>query len=157
MLFLTAVVGGTMALACRGHHETIYLYPQPAADASTSLTRELAQDEADIPCAPRHVLQTICQQCHTKPQKNGAPFPLINRSDVVDNVYGGVVVRELMIEMVEAGRMPLSPVTISDDDKATLLAWLHAGAPIDHHETCEVDAGSVASDAEADAETEDAE
>jgi hypothetical protein len=150
MLFLTAFAGGTMALACRGKPETHVVYLVPSQDASAQLTGELAQDENDIPCAPRRVLQTICQQCHTKPQKNGAPFPLINRSDVVDNVYGGEVVRELMIENVTAGRMPQQPVTISDEDKATLLDWLNAGAPIDHQENCDV------GDAGADAETEDA-
>jgi hypothetical protein len=143
-----------MAFACGEPHRIIVVYREPPNDASASLTRDLPQDEADIPCAPRHVLQTICQQCHTNPQKNGAPFPLINRSDIVEHVYYGVVVRELMIQELTAGRMPLAPVTISDEDKATLLGWLNGGAPAEHQDHCDDDAGL---DAGADADTEDAE
>lgn len=157
-LLLTAALGGTMALACREPHETVIVYIEPKRDASSALTEELAPDEADIPCAPRHVLQTICQRCHTRPMKNGAPFPLINRSDIVVHSYGGVAVRELMIEEVTSGRMPLSPVTIGADEKATLLAWLHAGAPAEPNVTCDGGVTVVGeADADAEAETEDAE
>lgn len=145
LLFLTAGLGGLLVLACH-EPEPLIVYLPP--DASAALSEELAPDEADIPCAPRRVLQTICQQCHARPTKNGAPFPLVYRSDVVVHAYGGVVVRELMIEELEAGRMPLAPVTIEAAEKTTLLDWLRAGAPADPDVRCD-DAGT-------DAETEDA-
>jgi hypothetical protein len=146
-LVLTAVTGGTIALACDKPDETLVVYVEPNTDASAPALLVADDTDKDIPCAPRHVLQTICQQCHTRPMRNGAPFPLQTRSDIVVHTYGGVVVRELMIEEVTAGRMPLTPVTISDEYTATLLYWLAAGAPADPDEDCDIP----------DANTEDAE
>jgi mono/diheme cytochrome c family protein len=85
-------------------------------------------DPRTIPCEPRRILQTVCQQCHTDPPKNGAPFKLIDRGDILAT-YKDVVVREDMIAQVESKRMPAVPVTMSDADRATLLEWLKAGAP----------------------------
>ncbi len=104
-------------------------------------------DENEIPCGPRIVLQAICQECHTRPTKNGAPFPLVNRSDVFAP-RAGTVVRLMMIEQLEAGRMPLSPVTINAEDKKTLLEWLESGAPAVSPRRCEPDAEDAGSDAE---------
>lgn len=130
-----ALLGAATALACSGTGGPAS--PESAHDAGTPLVVEdLPDDEMDIPCAPRLVLQTVCQKCHVRPMRNGAPFPLQRRSDVVVHHYGGVVVRELMIEEVTAGRMPLTPVTIADDDKATLLTWLDAGAPAEPDASC---------------------
>ncbi len=89
-----------------------------------------------IPCAPRRVLQTVCQQCHTQPPQNGAPFPLVTRSNVVRSTADGQI-RELMIQQIEAGRMPLNPVTIEAGDRAILLEWLRDGAiALDEPRSC---------------------
>lgn len=100
-----------------------------------------AGDEDQIPCAPRAVLKAVCQQCHTRPATSGAPFPLQGHSDVL-RTYGGSVIRELMIEQLEAERMPLSPVTIESEDRATLLTWLRAGAPAVPAQSCATDGGA---------------
>jgi hypothetical protein len=94
-------------------------------------------DDADtIPCGPRFVLQRICQRCHSNPTANGAPFPLETRWDIVRVGRDGEI-RQLMIEQIEAGRMPLTPVTIDYSSRETLLDWLHAGAPAESPKTCE--------------------
>ena len=102
-------------------------------------------DSLQIPCEPRAVLKAICQQCHTRPLKNGAPFPLQRLSDV-NSVHLGRLTRLDMIDDLNAGRMPLFPVTISATDKRTLLDWLNDGAPGVSPRSCLVeqeDAGSI--------------
>lgn len=108
--------------------------PQPGVD-----------DSLAIPCEPRAVLKAICQQCHTRPLKNGAPFPLQRLSDI-NAVHFGRLTRLDMIDDLNAGRMPLFPVTISATDKKTLLDWLNDGAPAVSPRSCLVeqeDAGSI--------------
>jgi hypothetical protein len=126
----------------------------PDAGLVDVVTQDARADENEIPCEPRLVLQTICQQCHTKPMKNGAPFPLINRSDIFAPRFGSVV-RLMMIEQLESGRMPLSPVTITAEDKETLLTWLKSGAPAIAPRACEPKSEDAGNDADiADAPTE---
>lgn len=102
-------------------------------------------DSLQIPCEPRAVLKAICQQCHTRPLKNGAPFPLQRLSDI-NSTHFGRLTRLDMIDDLNAGRMPLFPVTISATDKRTLLDWLNDGAPGVSPRSCLVeqeDAGSI--------------
>lgn len=108
--------------------------PKPTTH-DTTVMLDGADDSAQIPCEPRRVLQTVCQHCHTRPLANGAPFPLEHRSDF-DAVYGGIVVREDAIEQLAARRMPLAPITIDDQDRDVLLAWLRAGTPAVPSQTC---------------------
>lgn len=118
-------------------------------------TETLPADEDAIPCEPRHVLQVVCQQCHSRPTKNDAPFSLVNLSDVLVTRSGSIV-RDLMIAQLEAQRMPLAPVTIADDQRAVLLDWLHAGAPATTTTSCidrdagDAEAGDDAGDADSD-------
>lgn len=168
LLLALAVLGPTMTLACRETEDPIIVYVEPRSDASSPFARVLAEDESEIPCAPRRVLQTVCQRCHMSPMQNGAPFPLVNRSDVVERTYGNRVVRDVMLEEVKAGRMPLRPVEIGIEDKEVLIRWLEDGAPAVPSDTCldagadarsEVEnAGNVDADAftDADAKAEDA-
>ncbi|MBX3229671.1 MAG: hypothetical protein KIT84_04990 [Labilithrix sp.] len=131
-MMLALYVG--VGVACITSREALVL--DPNADAAAPLRRD---DADEIPCDARRVLETICQQCHTRPPANGAPFPLQTRSDVLAS-YGGMVLRDLMIEQLTARRMPLAPVTIADDERRTLLAWLRAGAPADPPSACARDA-----------------
>lgn len=100
-------------------------------------------DDADtIPCGPRRVLMAVCQRCHSRPPQNGAPFPLVTHADIVRVGPDGEI-RQLMIEQIEAGRMPLSPVTIDYDSRETLTDWLAAGAPAEPPHACDADAGDA--------------
>jgi hypothetical protein len=89
---------------------------------------------------------------------NGAPFSLVNRSDIVA-LHDGTEVRAMMIAELEAKRMPLAPVTIEDSDRDVLLEWLRLGAPAVSAQTCAdggtEDAGEP-EDAQADGGTTDA-
>jgi hypothetical protein len=151
-----ATLGAAVALvfACSSEEGTA---APDVTDASGDVASERApepepelEDEDVIPCGPRRVLQTVCQSCHTRPPRNGAPFPLVTRSNIVRRGVGGREVRELMIEEVEARRMPLAPVTIDDASRATLLEWLKAGSPAVVAQQC-TDAGSGDAAADADA------
>lgn len=109
----------------------------PAQVEATPVSVE-PNDADTIPCGPRRVLQEICQQCHQKPPVNGAPFPLVTRSNIVRVGPDGEI-RRLMIEQLEVGRMPLAPVTIDYNSREILLDWLHAGAPAEPRQSCEED------------------
>jgi hypothetical protein len=111
-------------------------------DAPTDAAPSMIQpdDENEIPCGPRRVLQTVCQHCHRNPPINGAPFPLVRYSDIVRQTPDGEI-RVRMIEQLEVGRMPMAPVTIDYLSRETLLDWLHAGAPREAPHECLPDAG----------------
>jgi hypothetical protein len=72
----------------------------------------------------------------------------VTRSNIVRIGPDGEI-RQLMIEQLEAGRMPLTPVTIDYDSRETLLDWLAAGAPAEAPRSCDdarsSDAGSKGS------------
>lgn len=108
--------------------------PAPAVTGSPAVV-EPPDDADEIPCTPRRVLVQVCQQCHARPAKNGAPFPLERRSDVFA-LYGDIEIRELMVAELGARRMPLAPVTIENGDRETLLVWLENGAPAAAPSTC---------------------
>ena len=105
-----------------------------SASGTTNVrSQPLASDADTIPCAPRAVLVAVCQQCHTRPPRNGAPFALVNRSDIVSDD----AIRLDMIAQLESEHMPLPPVTIEDTDRAVLLEWLEGGAPAVPATSCE--------------------
>jgi hypothetical protein len=144
IIMTLGIVSSVLPIACASSRDGVARPTGATGDASDGLLRR--DDSMEIPCEPRRVLVAICQQCHTRPEtKNGAPFPLQWRSDVIAT-YGGVAIRELMIEQLAAGRMPLAPVTIDPADRETLLAWLRAGAPAVTATTC-IDAGTAENDA----------
>jgi hypothetical protein len=74
------------------------------------------------------VLQRVCQQCHSAPPLNSAPFPLVTYDDtqVVNN---GKPIWQYMLVVLQNGTMPLPPVKIDSTDRDTLIRWLNAGAP----------------------------
>jgi hypothetical protein len=100
----------------------------PITERADGRAQEVREDADEIPCEPRLVLQTVCQRCHSLSPQNGAPFPLVRRSDILA-MRGGSAVRELMIPQLESKRMPLTPVTIDPEAREVLLDWLRAGAP----------------------------
>lgn len=120
------------------------------APADASVDARGIDDSDEIPCEPRAVLQTVCQQCHTSPPVRSAPFPIVTLTDVRTMRSGGVV-RDLMIAQLMAHRMPLAPVTIDDSQRATLLAWLQSGAPAVTARTCDGTADAAADVADGDA------
>lgn len=84
--------------------------------------------EREIPCGPRAVLALVCQQCHSSPTRSGAPYALVSIEDVRQE-RDGEPTSSAMLALVEQRRMPLSPVTITDEQRSVLLDWLRSGAP----------------------------
>jgi hypothetical protein len=82
----------------------------------------------DLPCDPQRILAAVCQKCHTNPQRNGAPFPLVTYDDT-QAIWKGARITSYMLPALQKGIMPLPPVTIAPADRAMLIAWLTAGAP----------------------------
>ena len=78
-------------------------------------------------------------ECHARMLTNGAPFSLVDRSDIVDTVQGGTRVRELMIAQLESRHMPLAPETIDEEARTDLLSWLNAGAYAVESQACVAD------------------
>ncbi len=119
-----AALATALASACSDGAGDTSRGPATVDDGGAALE---PNDADEIPCAPRAILQQLCQQCHARPTKSGAPFPLERRSDVLRD-YNGSPVRELMLGELGRGRMPLAPVTITPEEKKVLVAWLEAGA-----------------------------
>lgn len=82
----------------------------------------------EIPCNPKRVLELVCQQCHTAPLRNMAPFPLLTYADT-QAVVSGKPIWGYMQKVLVGRMMPLPPVQIEPADRAVLLGWLEAGAP----------------------------
>ena len=81
-----------------------------------------------VPCDADRVLQSVCQQCHSNPTQNSAPFPLVTYADT-QTVSNGQPVWQYMRTVVASGAMPLPPVQITAADRDTLTRWLNSGAP----------------------------
>lgn len=82
----------------------------------------------EIPCAPRAVLKAVCQNCHTDPPRNGAPFSQLTYQDI-DAELDGEPVFSRMRRAIRDGRMPLDPYTLTAEQERILLEWLDADAP----------------------------
>ena len=144
LLLAFALGAAAIGLAC----VTSGAPPDAVAFDASPQTSEV-DDRESIPCAPRRVLEGVCQRCHQAPPIRGAPFPLVTRSNILRVGPDGEV-RELMIAQLEARRMPLAPETITDESRATLLAWLRAGAPAEDPPSAsceEADGGDAGADA----------
>jgi hypothetical protein len=81
-----------------------------------------------IPCDANRVLENVCQQCHTSPPRNSAPFPLVTYEDT-QVIASGQPIWTYMRTALQDGVMPLPPVEIDSADRDTLIRWLDAGAP----------------------------
>ena len=85
------------------------------------------------------MLEAKCRRCHTDPQQNGAPFPLLAWKDTQVDLFGTPIWMR-MSNAVASGFMPLCaenkcgdfnpPVQkLTDEEKSTLLAWLECPQP----------------------------
>jgi uncharacterized membrane protein len=122
--------------------------PTDASVSDVTIDRDAVDNSTDddqIPCGPRQVLQTVCAQCHSRPPNNGAPFPLMTRTEILSIYHDGAIVDRMVVQL-QSGRMPLPPVTMTDADRSVLLAWVQAGAPAVPPQSC-VDAGAPDADA----------
>jgi hypothetical protein len=104
----------------------------PGADAAPG-TIPPVPVSGGLPCEVAKVLAAKCQTCHKQPPIFGAPMPLLSFADTQASAPSGMgMVWESMKSKIAKGLMP-PPTTptgpLTDAEKATLTAWLNAGAP----------------------------
>jgi hypothetical protein len=97
-----------------------------AGDTGTNL------ETHDIPCAVADVLAHRCWSCHDDPPSFGAPMPLIRRSDFVAPAVtnSSRAVYDLVGVRIDSDTRPMPPTgELTDDERATLHAWLAEDVP----------------------------
>lgn len=87
-----------------------------------------------LPCDVQAVLGEVCDMCHSSPPKNGAPISLVTYADTQAiftelPTFDHVPTWQAMGDAVQVGQMPPAGVTLSSDQRQTLLTWVDAGAP----------------------------
>lgn len=91
-----------------------------------------------LPCGVSEILHARCHQCHGQPPLFGAPMALMDG----DNFHKAALnpaqkVWQVAQARVQAGTMPpASAPPLGAAEKATLLSWLSAGAPVDPNAKC---------------------
>ncbi len=132
---------------------TASLLTTGACSDDSSMTRR--ERVGVLPCEVARVFTSVCQNCHSSPPRNDAPFPLVTYVDTQE-VVGGRPITDYMLAALETGRMPMPPYSLTAEDRAMLVDWLRADAPpravgvrCDSAETG-VDAGSSNEDASTD-------
>ncbi|MEK6299623.1 MAG: cytochrome c [Acidobacteriota bacterium] len=100
------------------------------AAALVSPLRSVAGDDRDLARRARAVLAQRCFACHGLNGVARKNVFVLDRDRLVSSrtVVSGDV-NSLLLKMVESGAMPLSGPQLADDEKATLRAWVLAGAP----------------------------
>ena len=81
-------------------------------------------------CDVEPILQAHCQRCHTEPQQNAAPFPLLTYEDTQEDeryeLMASAVGRDFMPPTWLVVDPPVEPLPCSE--KQTLLEWIDQGA-----------------------------
>jgi mono/diheme cytochrome c family protein len=100
------------------------------AIAAALIPRQVSGDGHDLSRRARAVLATRCFACHGLNGVARKNVFVLDRDRLVSSrtVAPGDV-NSLFLKMVESGAMPLGGPELADDEKATLRAWVIAGAP----------------------------
>jgi uncharacterized membrane protein len=107
----------------------------------TGLHEKVGQSESSPFCDARAVIAAKCVRCHGDPPENGAPFSLATYADVIapapSSKHPERTRADRMLAAVETDLMPFTSLLLEPpvepltcEEKATLLAWLRAGAPL---------------------------
>lgn len=125
--------------------------PSSATDKARS-GGDPIQIEGELPCDVDRILSTVCQYCHTRPPRNGAPFSLVTYGDTQVIVDGRPVV-SYVAAAVASGRMPLAPMSLTEQERTLLVEWASRGGPRREGSCTTKDAGAEedAADAHVDA------
>jgi uncharacterized membrane protein len=96
-------------------------------DAATSQPARELPDDVDA------VLEARCRECHTRPTRNFAPFPLETWEDTQDQAPGydeGVPIYEVMQMRIHDESFPMPPGDreMTDADRKVIDDWIAAGA-----------------------------
>ncbi|MFY9609421.1 MAG: hypothetical protein WAU45_12500 [Blastocatellia bacterium] len=101
------------------------------AIAAALIPRPTAGDDRDPSGRARAVLAQRCFSCHGLNGVARKNVFVLDRDRLISSrtVVPGDV-NCLLLKMVESGAMPLGGPELADDEKATLRAWVLAGAPV---------------------------
>jgi cysteine-rich repeat protein len=102
----------------------------------TCTVEEPPPEGTDVPCDVQAVLKAKCQSCHADPP-TAAPIPLVTLAQLrADSMApnAGTPVWERVGVRINASTNPMPPTysstgALTDAEKATLNAWIEAGAP----------------------------
>ena len=113
-----------------------------AVDAPTCPIIDPAIVTPALPCEVEAVLKAKCQRCHQEPPLNGASFPLLTWENT-QAIYFKKPIHARMLNAVTTGFMPymaleLDPPVepLTEDEKATLIAWLSECGPPAEQTSC---------------------
>lgn len=117
--------------------------PEPSTSSGSSSGGALDTGEPtgpQLPCDVAAALSRACGECHGDAPSFGAPMPLADYDDLHVPALTDPTrkVYELVAERIEAETKMMPPDgDITDEERATLLAWIDAGAPADPSADCE--------------------
>lgn len=124
------------AAACGGTTHDASAVPNGTPDGGGDVTPAAS----GLPCDVDAILANNCRKCHSFPPQFGAPMSLMTHEALGKAAPSdpNVKVYEMALRRVadDADPMPPSPnARLSEADRATLRAWVEAGAP-SSSETC---------------------
>lgn len=136
------LLGSALAVACSGSDANDPDGPSDGGAGTSGAGRP-------IPGCVLRVIQDKCERCHGDPLQHGAPVAFFTVDDFQARYYeSDSKWWEVAAAQVEGDAMPfvalnnlpdpiMPPVEpLTADEKATLLAWLKAGAPEDAGSVC---------------------
>ncbi|HVZ31276.1 MAG TPA: c-type cytochrome, partial [Polyangiaceae bacterium] len=100
---------------------------QPPADQPPA-------EGSELPCDVQAILASRCLSCHGEPLANGAPMPLVTLADVKaeEPDEPGTYMYQNVEKRIQSTTSPMPPKglpALTDDERATLVAWIDQGAP----------------------------
>lgn len=106
---------------------------EKGGNGSSGSGQENGNTEA-LPCDVHEILVTKCQTCHGTSPKYGAPFPLVDRSDLLAPAVSdpNKKVHELVAARVRDDAHPMPPLPterLTDAELAIFDQWVAAGTP----------------------------
>jgi hypothetical protein len=94
-----------------------------------------------FPCEIDAILEAKCRRCHTEPQQNGAPFPLLTWQDTQEEYFLTPIYKRMhnavKTDFMPFVALPLEPPVepLTPAEKAKLLEWLECALPVEA-QTC---------------------
>ena len=100
------------------------------AIAAAQIPRQVSGDDRELSRRARSVLAQRCFACHGLNGVARKNVFVLDRDRLVSaRTVAPSDANSLLLKMVESGAMPLGGPELADDEKATLRAWVIAGAP----------------------------
>jgi hypothetical protein len=130
---LSGIAAIAFASACGASSAEVAPGAGPGADGGTT-TVPPDSVAGNLPCDVDAVLAANCRKCHASPPQFGSPMPLVTAADLHAPARSNPArkVFELVTERIDDDKNPMPEAPnprLSPADRATLTAWVAAGAP----------------------------